>query len=142
MDEHKKFLADRLLSEEQPVSGSASITELKLNSSDHLPPLEQGSRSPCQHCQTVGEFLSSLTIRLHPDIAYPSMLYDFHQYQNALRAGSVHATYLVYGVKSAKTQHENGDVGMSSSIPEPESSSEAVPTHTLTLVCEENLEGG
>lgn len=69
------------------------------------------------------------------------MLYDFHQYQNEERANSVHATYLVYGSMGAKHDEIDGDVDMSSSIPELESASEIVPVTTLTLVREENLHG-
>lgn len=68
------------------------------------------------------------------------MLYDFYKYQNALRADSVHATYLVCGSKASDTQPD-GDVEMSSSMPEHESFSDAVPTITLTVVKEESLEG-
>lgn len=69
------------------------------------------------------------------------MLYDFYKYQNALRADSVHATYLVYGAKFTKSRQENGDVEMSSSMPEPEPLSEAISTTTLTLVGEQSLKG-
>ncbi|KAM4055693.1 DNA polymerase subunit cdc27 domain-containing protein [Hirsutella rhossiliensis] len=105
MDEHKKFLADRLLSEERPITYR----------------------------------LLSRALDVHVNTA-KRMLYDFHQYQNSLRAESIHATYLLYGIKSARSGHENGDVGMSSSMPEPEPRSESVSTQTLTLVREENLE--
>ncbi|KAF4506997.1 hypothetical protein G6O67_005677 [Ophiocordyceps sinensis] len=102
MDEHKKFLADRLLSEERPITYR----------------------------------LLSRALDVHVNTA-KRMLYDFHQYQNSLRAGSIRATYLLYGVKSAKRDDENG---MSSSIPEPEPRSEPISTQTLALVHEENLE--
>ena len=69
------------------------------------------------------------------------MLYDFHKYQNAQRAGSVDATYLILGVKHAKSQQDDGDVGMSSSMPEPEPLSDAIPTSTLTLIGEGSLQG-
>jgi DNA polymerase delta subunit 3 len=68
------------------------------------------------------------------------MLYDFHRYQNKQRANSIHATYLVYGTMADSAQ-ENGDVEMTSSMPEHEPLSETVPSTTLTLVAEENLQG-
>ncbi|PHH92389.1 hypothetical protein CDD83_7570 [Cordyceps sp. RAO-2017] len=106
MDEHQKFLADRLLSDEQPITYRALSRVLDV------------------HVNTAKR-----------------ILYDFHQYQNSLRADSVHATYLLYGVKSAKSQQEDGaDVEMSSSMPEPLPRSEAILTQTLTLVREEDLE--
>ncbi|PNY23496.1 Uncharacterized protein TCAP_06562 [Tolypocladium capitatum] len=105
MDEHQKFLADRLLSEERPITYR----------------------------------LLSRALDLHVNTA-KRMLYDFHKYQNALRADSIHATYLVYGAKSAKSKQQNGDVRMSSSMPEPGPLSEAISTKTLTLVGEQNLQ--
>lgn len=69
------------------------------------------------------------------------MLYDFHVYQNAQKAESVHATYLVYGTQAIDKTQQNGDVEMSSSMPEHEEVSEEVPTTTLTLVREEDLKG-
>lgn len=68
------------------------------------------------------------------------MLYDFYKYQNALRANSIHATYLVYGTKGSDNCLTNGDVEMSSSMPEDETS-EDVATITLSLVGEQNLMG-
>lgn len=65
------------------------------------------------------------------------MLYDFHNYQNAQKANSVHATYLVYGTKSPDDEQSDGDVEMMSSLPE----LEETPISTLTLVREEELKG-
>lgn len=65
------------------------------------------------------------------------MLYDFHNYQNAQKSHSVHATYLVYGTKNVDNEQSNGDVEMSSSIPE----QDETPVSTLTLVREEELNG-
>lgn len=74
------------------------------------------------------------------------MLYDFHKSQNDRRPGAIHATYLVYGTKRVVEAtnghaHEDGDVEMTSSMPETESVAEEVTTHTLTLVSEEQLQG-
>jgi DNA polymerase delta subunit 3 len=69
------------------------------------------------------------------------MLYDFHKYQNASRANSVYATYLVYGIRSSDNQESDGDVEMASSAPENEAFSETVPVTTLTLAREEELSG-
>ncbi|KAL2683041.1 hypothetical protein Neosp_007504 [[Neocosmospora] mangrovei] len=104
MDEHRKFLADRLLSEERPITYRVL------------------SRALDVHVNTAKE-----------------MLYDFHKYQNASRANSVHATYLVYGTRSSDNQESDGDVEMASSAPENEAFSETVPVTTLTLAREEEL---
>ena len=74
------------------------------------------------------------------------MLYEFHRSQNAKRPGAVHATYLVYGTKTAADgpsarNGSDGDVEMASSAPEVESLAEVVPTSTLSLVPEEQLKG-
>ncbi|KAM0548507.1 hypothetical protein ACHAPJ_009830 [Fusarium lateritium] len=103
MDEHKKYLADRLLSEERPITYRLL------------------SRALDVHVNTAKE-----------------MLYDFHNYQNAQSANTIHATYLVYGTKAPDNEHSDGDVEMSSSMPE-ESLSEEVPISTLTLAREEEL---
>lgn len=66
------------------------------------------------------------------------MLYDFFKYQNALRAESVHATYLVYGVKEPVPQPDV-DTEMGSS--QPEAFTENVPTLTMTLVSDDTLKG-
>lgn len=69
------------------------------------------------------------------------MLYEFHLSQNAKRPGTVHATYLVYGVKSGGNIRKgaNEDVEMASSPPYAESVTEVVQSYALSLVAEENL---
>ncbi|KAF7560234.1 hypothetical protein G7046_g3904 [Stylonectria norvegica] len=104
MDEHKKFLADRLLSEERPITFR----------------------------------LLSRALDVHVNTA-KQMLYDFHKYQNALRTDSVYATYLIYGTKTSTNSQADGDVEMASSMPEHGTFSDEVPTMTLTLTREENL---
>lgn len=69
------------------------------------------------------------------------MLYDYHSYQNAQKPDSIHATYLVYGIKRNEKASEDGDVEMSSPVPEHDPTSEEVPSTTLSLVREENLKG-
>ena len=77
------------------------------------------------------------------------MLYDFHKSQNDKRPGAIHATYLLYGtapLEKGKSQSEaraggDGDVEMTSSLPEAEEVAETVPTFTLSLVREEKLKG-
>lgn len=69
------------------------------------------------------------------------MLYDFHKYQNALRSDSVHATYLVYGTKTSDNAQADGDVEMTSSMPDNDALSEDVAATTLTLAREEELKG-
>ncbi|KAH7171522.1 DNA polymerase subunit Cdc27 [Dactylonectria macrodidyma] len=104
MDEHKKFLSDRLLGEERPVTYRLL------------------SRALGVHVNTAKE-----------------MLYDFHKSRNALRADSIHATYLVYGTKSSDIATADGDVEMTSSMPDHDSLSEDVTTTTLALFREEEL---
>lgn len=104
MDEHKKFLSDRLLSEERPITYRLL------------------SRALDVHVNTAKE-----------------MLYDFHKYQNALRSDSVHATYLVYGTKTSDNAQADGDVEMTSSMPDNDALSEDVAATTLTLAREEEL---
>ncbi|CAH0025522.1 unnamed protein product [Clonostachys rhizophaga] len=105
MDEYKKFLADRLLSDEQPITYR----------------------------------LLSRALGIHVNTA-KEMLYDYHTYQNGIKAESIHATYVVYGTKTQNNTAEDGDVEMSSSMPEHEPLSETVPTTTLALIRQENLE--
>ncbi len=73
------------------------------------------------------------------------LLYEFHKSQNAKKPGSLHATYLVYGSKKAEepsqAAHDDGDVEMSSSMPEFEPLSDQVPMVALSLVAEEKLNG-
>lgn len=68
-------------------------------------------------------------------------LYEFHQSQNASKANSIHATYLIYGSKTEHKQPESGDTDMDNSVPEPEPLSDYAPTKTVTIVAEENLKG-
>jgi DNA polymerase delta subunit 3 len=85
-----------------------------------------------------------------------SMLFEFHQNQNAKKPNSIHATYLVTGTKRT-TEHTNGtngrrgeDVHMRSSpfmssMPEPEPeepAEELVKETTVLLVREEELQSG
>lgn len=69
------------------------------------------------------------------------MLYDFHKYQNDLRANSVHATYLVYGAKMVSDSQSDQDVEMDSSMPDQDVTTEEAPISTLTLAREEELQG-
>ncbi|KAK1971032.1 hypothetical protein LY78DRAFT_734838 [Colletotrichum sublineola] len=62
------------------------------------------------------------------------MLYEFHRSQNGMRPGTVHATYLVYGIQKVAEVQEDGDVEMISSPPDAEPLSDEVITHSLTLV--------
>ncbi|KAK4064795.1 uncharacterized protein Triagg1_8982 [Trichoderma aggressivum f. europaeum] len=59
--------------------------------------------------------------------------------QNASKADSIHATYLIYGSKTEHKQPETGDTDMDNSVPEPEPLSDYAPTKTVTIVAEENL---
>lgn len=85
------------------------------------------------------------------------MLYDFHQKQNARRAGTVHATYLITGIRRKEEAQSNGvhsqqdeeDTAVrsspllpSSSMPGPDEDQEQEPvlTRTVMVVREERLE--
>ncbi|KAK3323580.1 DNA polymerase subunit Cdc27 [Cercophora scortea] len=90
--------------------------------------------------------LLSCALHVHVNTA-KQMLYDFHKTQNEKRAGAVHATYLIYGVKqhvelaSASHNGGDGDVEMTSSMPDVDSvDDDVVPTFTLSIVAEEGLE--
>ncbi|EOO03850.1 putative dna polymerase subunit cdc27 protein [Phaeoacremonium minimum UCRPA7] len=103
MDDYKKYLAEQILSEDKLVTYRALSRALKVN------------------------------VNLAKQ-----MLYDFHKSQNDRRPGAIYATYLVYGIKKsveATNGHvrEDGDVEMTSSMPEAESVAEEITTHTLTL---------
>lgn len=85
------------------------------------------------------------------------MLYEFHRKQNAKHSGSVHATYVVTGIKirtvtpKPSQQDPDGDSTMRSSPPLPDPSSpvvasqaddddESIPIKSIMLVREEHLE--
>ncbi|KAL8298355.1 hypothetical protein RB597_006802 [Gaeumannomyces tritici] len=77
----------------------------------------------------------SRALGIHVNVS-KQMLYEFHKSQNDRKSGSVHATYLMYGVKRAAeqpTQAGDGDVEMA------EEPSEHVPTYTLSIAKEEDL---
>ena len=82
------------------------------------------------------------------------MLYDYHHKQNAKKLGSVHATYLVDGVKSLEgasqlngTKSDGEDTPMqsspfmSSSAPQQGAEHEVDHLRCVTLTREEDLDG-
>lgn len=82
------------------------------------------------------------------------MLYDFHREHSKKKSGGVHATYFLSGVKrKAQDAATNGyhtsngedttmqDSFVSSSMPQEDSEEASIPTKTIMLVGEENLEG-
>ncbi|EFQ30621.1 DNA polymerase subunit Cdc27 [Colletotrichum graminicola M1.001] len=75
----------------------------------------------------------SRALKVHVNTA-KGMLYEFHRSQNGMRPGTIHATYLVYGIQKAVKVEEDGDVEMSSSPPDAEPLSDEVTTHSLILV--------
>ncbi|KAK3991368.1 DNA polymerase subunit Cdc27 [Cladorrhinum sp. PSN332] len=90
--------------------------------------------------KTVTYRLLSRALKVHVNTA-KQMLFEFHRAQNAKRSGTVHATYLVYGVKHG-SRAQNGadeDVEMASSPPYAESITDVVQSLTLSLVREEDL---
>ncbi|KAK3944804.1 hypothetical protein QBC46DRAFT_455861 [Diplogelasinospora grovesii] len=86
--------------------------------------------------------LLSRALEVHVNTA-KQMLFDFHRTENQKRPGSVHATYLVYGIRrsdrTSSQQSEDGDIDMMNVPPNGEALSETVPTSTLTLVEEGDL---
>ncbi|KAG8168012.1 hypothetical protein KVR01_003701 [Diaporthe batatas] len=84
----------------------------------------------------------SRALKVHVNIA-KQMLYEFHTWQNGKRSGSVHATYMLYGfTKTGQTNghsQQDGDVAMTSSQPEVDSTVDGGPVITLSLVAEESL---
>ncbi|KAI1775749.1 DNA polymerase subunit Cdc27 [Hypoxylon cercidicola] len=75
--------------------------------------------------------------------AAKEMLYEFHKWQNDKRPGSLHATYLVYGIRKnvEKVEEQDGDVEMTDSHREMHISfSDEVPTYTLSLIRETQLQ--
>ncbi|KAI0837841.1 DNA polymerase subunit Cdc27 [Hypoxylon sp. FL0890] len=110
MDDYRQYLAQKLLTEDQLVTYRLLSRALKV------------------HVNTAKE-----------------MLYEFHKWQNDKRPKSLHATYLVYGTKKAvqKTEEQDGDVEMTNSQNSEELHvpfSDEVPTYTLSLVKEEQLQ--
>jgi DNA polymerase delta subunit 3 len=82
------------------------------------------------------------------------MLYEFHRQQNGKKPGTIHATYLISGTKREEPEaadelaeqdgedtHMQSSPFMSSSMPQPEQSTEESGVLSITLVREENLEG-
>ena len=82
------------------------------------------------------------------------MLYDFHQRQTSKNPGSVHATYLVDGIPTITKAHStNGQTGvgedaymqnspvMSSSLPQEETEEYTIPSKSIMLAREEDLQG-
>ncbi|KAM0516110.1 hypothetical protein ACHAPE_005733 [Trichoderma viride] len=104
MGDTKKYLSDRLLSEEVPVTYR----------------------------------LLSRALNLRVNVA-KQKLYEFYESQNASKANSIHATYLIYGSKTEDREPETGDADMDGSAPEPEPLSDYAPTKTVTIVAEEGL---
>ncbi|KAI1818396.1 hypothetical protein GGS20DRAFT_581506 [Poronia punctata] len=94
--------------------------------------------------QVVTYRLLSRALKVHVNTA-KEMLYDFHQWQNAKRPGTMHATYLLYGTKSEpQGEKDDEDVKMTDSQTSDEadssSYSDTVPNYTLSLVREEDLQ--
>ncbi|KAH8157050.1 hypothetical protein CIB48_g11195 [Xylaria polymorpha] len=91
--------------------------------------------------QLVTYRLLSRALGVHVNLA-KEMLYDFHKWQNDKRPGSLHATYIIYGIKSKPAQAD-GDVEMTDSQVSEDMDapfSDLVPAYTLSLVRQEQLE--
>ncbi|KAJ8128832.1 hypothetical protein O1611_g4801 [Lasiodiplodia mahajangana] len=114
MDDYKQYLAQKILTEDQVVTYRLLSRALKV------------------HVNTAKE-----------------MLYDFHKWQNDKRPDTLHATYIIFGTKSIpmqqqQQQQQDGDVEMTDSQMSEDAEdaplSDLVPTHTLSLVSQEQLE--
>ncbi|KAK4165185.1 DNA polymerase subunit Cdc27 [Cladorrhinum sp. PSN259] len=90
--------------------------------------------------KTITYRFLSRSLKVHVNTA-KQMLYEFHRAQNAKRPGTVHATYLIYGVqKGSQVQYgPDGDIEMTSSPPYAESITDVVQSFSLSLVREEDL---
>ncbi|KAI1822274.1 DNA polymerase subunit Cdc27 [Xylaria intraflava] len=110
MDEYKQYLAQKILTEDQVITYRLLSRALKVR------------------VNTAKE-----------------MLYDFHKWQNDKRPGTLHATYIIYGTK-ARPEHQDGDLEMTDSQASQTSDdmdfplSDLVPTYTLTLATQEQLQ--
>ncbi|KAK2034547.1 hypothetical protein LX32DRAFT_634368 [Colletotrichum zoysiae] len=72
-------------------------------------------------------------LKVHVNTA-KGMLYEFHRSQNGMRPGTIHATYLVYGIQKTAKVLEDDDVEMTSSPPDVEPLFDEVVTRSLALV--------
>ncbi|KAI0005278.1 DNA polymerase subunit Cdc27 [Xylariaceae sp. FL0662B] len=91
--------------------------------------------------QLVTYRLLSRTLKVHVNTA-KEMLYEFYKWQNDKRPGTLHATYSVYGTKR-NAPEQDGDVEMTDSQMSDDGHvpfSDQVPTFTLSLVKEEQLQ--
>jgi DNA polymerase delta subunit 3 len=81
------------------------------------------------------------------------MLYEFHQQQNAKKPGTIHATYLIAGMKRKETHPATHSVKkdgeddymqsspfVSSSIPQPSEGTGETSVLSISLAREEDLE--
>jgi DNA polymerase delta subunit 3 len=82
------------------------------------------------------------------------MLFEFHRHENSKKPNSVHATFFLSGTRRAEKavatngyhEKDGGDIDMSdafmsSSMPQQEAGEAPVPTKSIMLVVEEELEG-
>lgn len=144
---HKDYLAARILTENRPVSISTYVTVRCLQFQVTYRLLSRALRVDVNSAKR-----SVLTLCMHHMLILHSMLFEFYQQQCARKPNSVHATYLVTGTKR-KTEHTNGvngrnggDVAMRSSpfpssMPEPEDHvNVSIKITTISLVREEELQ--
>jgi len=82
------------------------------------------------------------------------LLYEFYHVQNSKKPGSIHATYLLDGVPSVQKDpnvnvlpqdsedlHMQSSPYMSSSMPHEANEEEKIPSRSIALAREEDLEG-
>lgn len=113
---------------------------------------KQGTQSAQQCGEEVREMQRSML--KHSAESLIRMLYDFHQKQTSKKPGSVHATYLVDGVskftnepnvnghqKDGEDMHMQSSPYMNSSMPQEENEEDRIPTRSIVLAREEDLEG-
>ena len=117
-----------------------------------LSDFKQGTQSAQQCGEEVREVQRSML--KHSAETLIRMLYDFHQRQTSKKPGSVHATYLVNGVPkftnepSLNGQQKDGEdmqmqssPYMNSSMSQEENEEDRIPTRSIVLAREEDLEG-
>lgn len=138
MDEHRRYLAENIISGEKVVWSQAT-------------PSSPTGLDKLTDSQITYRFLSRV-LKVHVNTA-KQMLYGFHKWQNGKRPGAVYATYLLYGTKKedqgvpqSQASQADGDIDMMSSpmpssAPEPEQTEDVVSVYSLCLVPEDELKG-
>ncbi|KAI0150691.1 hypothetical protein GGR57DRAFT_180483 [Xylariaceae sp. FL1272] len=128
MEEYRQYLAQKILTEDQPVTYRLLSRALNV------------------HVNTAKEYVLALLLRYWNREIFTTqhdrMLYDFHKWQNDKKPGALFATYLVSGVKGSP-ESQDDDIEMTDSQSHDDGLapfSELVPTNTISLVNESQLQ--